>query len=172
MAAATIQPIAGVSPGAESEIMTVFPSIGSTGLGRGLGRLFESIPLGKSPVMLSHLLFALPLSPLAALWYLGLKIFAHCYVLTNRALVVKSALGRREITRVDLTSVAEVTLRQFPGQHFYRCADLTLVGSDGKPLLQLGGVQRAEIFRETILKARDAAVQVKASLATIDARHG
>jgi len=171
MATANLQAISGLSPGAENEIMSVFPSIGSTAPGRALGRLFESIPLGKLPVKLSHLLFPLPLSPLAFLIYLYLKIRGTRYVLTNRAVVVKTALGRREITRVDLTDIAEATVRQFNGQYFYRCADLILLGTDDQPLLQLGGVPRADVFRQIILEARDAAVQVKASLSAIEARH-
>jgi len=171
MATAAVQAIAGVSPGSESEIMSVFPSIGSTGLGRALGRLYEAIPLGNCPVKLSYLLFPLPLSPIAGLQYFWLKISGQRFMLTNRAVVVKTALGRREVTRVDLTDIAEVRVTQMPGQEFYRCADVDLLNAAGKPILRLGGIPQARIFKSTILKARDAALQVRSSLATIDARH-
>jgi len=171
MATAHAQPIAGLGAGAENEIMSVFPSIGSTGPGRALGRLFESIPLGNSPVKLSHLLFALPLSPIAALLYIYLKIRGQRFVLTNRALVVKTALGRKEIERIDLTEIGDVAVQQRPGHYFFRCANVVLLGADEKPILLLEGIPRADIFRGSILKARDTALQVKASLETIAARH-
>ena len=171
MATAHVQPIAGVSAGAENEMMTVFPSVGSTGFGRALGRLYESIPLGGGPVKLSHLLFALPGAPFGALLYFYLKILGRRYVLTNRSVLIKSALGGTEFQRIDLADVADVRVTQYDGQQFYRCGDLDLLGADGKTILQLPGVPHAEILRETILKARDSAVQVKSSLATIEARH-
>lgn len=171
MATVRAQPIAGVTTGAENEIMSVYPSIGSTGLGRLLGRLFESIPLGKCPVKLSHLLFALPLSPLALLLYVQLKLTGVRYMLTNRAVVLRSVLSGQERGRVDLADIAEVQVQQQDGQYFYRCADLYLLRADGDVIRTLEGVQRADVFRQSIIKARDAAVQVKASLAAIDARH-
>ena len=171
MATVTTQPIAGVSASSENESMSVFPSIGSTGLGRAMGRLFNSIPLGNYPVRLSHLLFPLPASPIAAALYFWLKLTGQRFTLTNRAVVVKTALGRREVTRANLEDIADVHVVQQNGQQFYRCADLELLDSAGKPILRLPAIPHAEIFRITILKARDAASEVKSSLATIDARH-
>lgn len=170
MATAHAQPIAGVSAGSENEIMSVFPSIGATGPGRALGRLFESIPLGNLPVKLSHLLFTLPFAPICALIYFYLKITGQRFMITNRALVVKTALGHREITRVDLSAIGDAAVRQVSGQEFYRCADIVLLGPDGKTIRELPAIPRAEVFRHTLLKARDAAMHVKASLATIEAR--
>lgn len=151
--------------------MSVFPSIGATGLGRGLGILFNSIPLGNLPVRLSHLLFVLPFAPICALIYFYLKITGQRFMLTNRALVVKSAIGHREITRVDLSQIDEAVVRQVNGQQFYRCADIVLLDTAGKPIRELPAIPQADVFRNSILKARDAAVQVKSSLATIEARH-
>ena len=172
MATATAQPIAGVSASGENEIMSVFPSIGATGLGRALGRLFESIPLGKCPVKLSYLLFPLPLAPLCALTYFYLKITGQRFMLTNRALVVKTALGHREITRVDLTQIGDAVVRQVDGQQFYRCADIVLLDANGKTIRELPAIPWANVFRQSLLKARDAAVHVKSSLAAIEARQG
>ena len=120
---------------------------------------------------LSHLLFALPFSPVTATIYFWLKITGQRFMLTNRALVVKSALGRREVTRVELPAISQVRVVQQPGQQFYRCADLELLDSAGKAILTLPAIPQAAIFRSSILKARDAALMVRSSLDVINARH-
>jgi hypothetical protein len=112
-----------------------------------------------------------PLSAIAVLLYAYLKVTGQRFMLTNRAVVVKTALGRREVTRADLTEIADVRVTQMPGQDFYRCADVDLLNAAGKPILRLAGIPQATIFKSTILKARDAAVQTRSSLATIDARN-
>lgn len=170
MATTVVQPISGVSTGSEAEIMTVYPSIGSTGLGRLLGRLYESLPMGNGQIKLSHLLFPLPTAPLATLSYFLLKIFGQRYTLSNRSVKIWSSLGSTLIRQVDLNDIGEVSVSQLSGQEFFKCADLHLEGKDGKPLLTLDAVPRAEVFRQTILEARDASTQVRDSLATIEAR--
>jgi len=163
-------PIAGVTADSENEIMTVFPSIASTGLGRALGLLYDSIPLKINGVKLSYLLFPLPTSPLALAWYFLLKLTGWRCVLTNRAVQSWSAVGSRLIAQVSLSDVAEIVVVQRGGQSFYRASDLELYGADGKRLMTLAGIPNADIFRESILEARDALVQVESSLATIRAR--
>ena len=74
------------------------------------------------------------------------------------------------VKQVDLLEIDEVVITAQHGHEFYRCADIELIGQDGSTLLTLAAVPRAEVFRTTILKARDAAMQVKESLATIEAR--
>jgi len=164
------QAISGVSAGVENEIMTVYPSVASTGAGRFLGLLYESIPLRINGVKLSHLLFALPTSPLALLIYLLLKMGGRRYRLTNRSIQVWSMLGQRLYSQAPLDAIAEIRVEQHPGQVFYKAADLILLGADGAELLRLDGVPRADVFRHTVLKARDARSQVEASLTRIQAR--
>ncbi|GAB4136113.1 MAG: hypothetical protein Tsb009_03030 [Planctomycetaceae bacterium] len=171
MATATVQPISGVTTGTEVEIMTVYPSIGSTGLGQFLGSLYNSIPLGNFPVKLSHLLFTLPTAPLAVLAYFLLKLFGVRYTLTNRSVQIWKSLGNTLIRQINLNDIGDISITQTPGQVFYKCSDLHLEGKDGKPLMTLEGIPRAEVFRQNILEARDAAVRVRASLAAIEARH-
>ena len=60
--------------------------------------------------------------------------------------------------------------RSQPGQAFYPAADIRLVGKKGETLAVLPGVPRADVFRQSIVEARDARVKVEASLATIKAR--
>ena len=59
---------------------------------------------------------------------------------------------------------------QQAGQEFYHASDLLLLNAKGDVVMRLEGLPHAEIFRENITKARDAALQVQASLNTIRAR--
>jgi len=164
------QAISGVSAGVETEITTEYPSVASTAVGRFFGAIYESIPLRINGIKLSHLLFPLPTSPIALLVYLYLKVAGRRYRLTNRAVQVWSMLGQRLYGQVPLGDIREIDIEQSGGQVFYKAADLVLRGADGRPLLRLEGVPRAEVFQQTILEARDARSQVESSLARIQAR--
>jgi hypothetical protein len=172
------QPISGVSAGVEAEIMTVYPSIAATIMGRRVGRVAQAIPLKTSGVSWPRLLVALPLwiiavpilLPLALVLYLLQKVFGRRYVLTNRSLQVRQAVGIRTFQHVPLADVKEVALEELPGQAFMKAADLVVLSADGKRLARLEGVPRPVVFRQTILEARDARRQVEASLKTIEAR--
>ena len=164
------QAISGVSPQAETMLRTEYPSVASRPTGRFLGSLYESIPLKLNGVKLSHLLFTLPTAPIGLLWYFGLKVFGSKYMLTNRSVQQWASLGNRLITQVPLTDVDQVVVEQTAGQQFFKASDIHLLNASGEILLTLPGIVRAEIFRETILDARDARVNIEASLATIQAR--
>ncbi len=170
MSTTATQPISGVSADKENVSMVVYPSMAAIGLGRLLGNLYESIPLKINGIKLSHLLFPLPTSPIAFSMYFHLKIFGNRYVLTNRSVQIWKSLGNRMVSEVPLADVEEITLQQSSGQVFYKASDMSLLGADGKLLLQLDGIPYAEVFRQTLLKARDARRQVQASLGTIAAR--
>ena len=162
--------ISGVSASHEAQIQTIYPSIAATAIGKWLGILYNCIPISLGDFNLSHLLFPLPTSPLAALVYLWLKAFGEAYLLTNRSVRRRASLGDRLIEKVPLTDIDDVVVQQQPGQEFYPAADLQLVGSKGQTLMVLRGVPRADVFRQSILEARDARRQVEASLATIERR--
>lgn len=166
----SVQAIAGVSPTAESRIMTVYPSISATGIGRLLGLLYDCIPLRIFGPNLSTLLFALPTAPLAALLYLLTKATGQRYVLTNRAVQIWSSLGAHKLGSVDLSQVEDVDLEELPGQAFYRAADIRLKGSNGQTLLRLSGVGHPGAFRNAIQRAIQARRLVQSSLTTIGAR--
>ena len=165
------QAISGVSPGKEVLAMEVYPSIASTGLGRLFGRLLDSMPTRLCGIKLSHLLFGLPLAPLAFVGYSQLKIIGLKYQLTNRAVRKHASLGDRLVSQVPLVSIEDVGILQQDGQAFYTAADLQILGKGGAVLMVLEGVPHASVFRQTILKARDAHQQTAAALATIEARH-
>lgn len=170
MATTKSQAISGVSAETENVVMSVWPSIAATGLGRLMGQLYESIPLKISGIKLSYLLFALPTVPWALLLYFHTKLFRNNYVLTNRSVQKWTVLGGRLVSQVSLADIGEIELDELPGQFFYNAADLVLIGNDGKPAMTLESVPCPDVFRETVLKARDARLQVAASLATIAAR--
>ena len=164
------QAISGVSASVENVIRIEYPSIASTGLGKMLGSLYNSMPLQLGTVKLSYLLFPLPTAPLGLIPYTLLKLAGQRYILTNRSMQKWASLGNRLLSQVALSQVAEVLVEQLPGQEFYKAADLELLAADGTPLMRLEGVKRAEVFRQSILEARDALLQVESSLATIQAR--
>jgi len=162
--------ISGVSASSEGLIQTVYPSIATTTLGKLLGNLYECLPFKIGDLKLSNLLFVLPTAPIAAGVFFHLKALGQVYVLTNRSIRVKAALGPRLIQRIPLEEIAEVLVAQGSGQSFYQAADLRLKNAKGEEIAVLGGVPRADVFRQSILEARNARVQTTASLATIDSR--
>ncbi len=162
--------IAGVASG-QALIMAVYPSIACTEFGKLLGRLYESLPTRVCGIKLSHLLFPLPTSGFAVGLYFYLKIVGEVYVLTNRTLQLRHSLGNRLIREIKLTDIDQAVVKQESGQEFYPAADIYLLDKAGATMMTLPGVLRAEIFRETILEARDARREVAASLAVIGARH-
>lgn len=163
--------ISGLSAGKQALIMTVYPSIAATTIGKGLGKLYESLPTRICGIKLSHLLFPLPTAVFGVMIYFHLKLFGEVYVLTNRTVQLRKSLGNRLIREVPLTDVDQIIIRQEPGQEFYPAADIYLINKAGQTLMSLPGVPRADVFRQTLLEARSARNQVSASLSTISARH-
>jgi hypothetical protein len=162
--------IAGVASG-QALIMAVYPSIACTEIGKLLGRLYDSMPTRVFGIKLSHLLFPLPTAIIAIQVFFHLKLFGEVYVLTNRTLQLRRSLGNRLIREIKLADIDQVVVKQEPGQEFYPAADIYLLDKAGATIMTLPGVLRADVFRETILEARDARREVAASLAVIGARH-
>ena len=115
-------------------------------------------------------MFTLPTAVFGVCEYARLKVFGVRYVLTNRAVQRTTTLGGRVLAELPLEQIAEVAVFQSPGQRFYKSADLELMADDESPLMRLEGIKRAEVFRQTILKTRDARVLVESSLAQIQSR--
>lgn len=165
----SVQAIAGVSPTTEARIMTEFPSVGATAIGRLIGQLMDSIPLRIFGVKLSYLLFGLLLAPLGLLIFLLNKLGSR-YVLTNRSVQIWSAMGSERSSSVDLNEIAEVELDQLPGQKFFRASDIRLKAANGKTIMRLAGVADAGAFRNAIQQAMQSRRLVQSSMATIAAR--
>lgn len=165
-----VQPITGVSYNTEDLILSVYPSISRVALGRVLGRLCDCIPVRILGLKISHLLFCLPVAPLALLGYLATKVVGVRYELTTRSMQIWTALRVRKLAQIDLTEIDEVAVEQRPGQAFYRAGDLVLLAADGARLAVLEAVPHPNSFRRNILEARDARRETEASLAVIRAR--
>lgn len=167
MAATKLQP----NPEPELQVMTVYPSISADGLGRFIGWLMNCIPMPFSKnLKLSAFLFFLPCAAVSPVLYFLQKAFGARYVLTNRSVQIWSVVGQRQIGSVPLEQVADIEIVEKDGQEFFHAADLNLLDAGGNTVLTLAGVPRADVFRHTILEARDARTQVEAALATIGAR--
>lgn len=165
----SVQAIAGVSPTLESRIMTEFPSVGATGIGRVVGQLMDSIPVRILGIKLSYLIFGLPLAPLGMLLFL-LNRLGSRYILTNRSVQIWSAMGSQRSSTVDLNEITDVDLDELPGQSFFRAADIRLRAANGKTIMRLAGVADAGAFRNAIQQAMQSRRMVQSSLATIAAR--
>ncbi|MGZ0168932.1 MAG: hypothetical protein ACKVHE_05215 [Planctomycetales bacterium] len=162
--------IIGVSASGETEIRSKYPSIASTGLGRLLGSIYESIPVPIWGIKLSNLLFVLPTAPLGVLLYTANKLAGERYVLTNRSVQRWAVIGLKQYQSVTLTDVKEIEYVQLPGQEYYHAGDLLLKNAKGDTMLRVQGVKDADIFRQIIEKARDARIGTEESLAAIEAR--
>jgi uncharacterized membrane protein YdbT with pleckstrin-like domain len=171
------QAISGVSAGTEAEIMTAYPSLAATGMGRAVGRLCGGVLITHG-ISWPRLLITLPLwlivVPIALTVTLALyvvtKISGQRFVLTNRNLQVRQMIGVRLNGQAPLADIKSVEIDEQAGQAFYKAADLLIKGGDGKTILRLEGVQRPAVLRQTILEARDAQQQVAESLKTIQSR--
>ncbi len=178
MAATTLQPR--TEP--ENLVMVLYPSIAADFPGQVIGRMMTLIPLPfVSHASLPASLLGLVLLPInlllitfAALGGLGgyfmLKAFGERYVLTNRSMQIWSSIGARLIGEVPLAQVAGIEIEQHNGQEFFHAADLKVLDAGGHTALTLAGVPRPNVFRQTILEARDARNQVEAALTTIGSR--
>jgi hypothetical protein len=160
-----------IPPGDERPVMTVYPSIASLGAGRALGAVYESVPLRIGTVKLSNLLFVLPTAPVALLLYVGMKLFGPRYVLTTLRLRAVQGLSARPGGEVPLEEIGRVDVVASFGQRFFKAGDLVVRDHQGTERLRLAGVVRPEMFRRTVLDARDALIRTEAARRTIEARH-
>jgi len=167
------QSVTGVAAGAEAPISQIFPSIGSTGIGRLMGQLMEAIPIKLPlpiPVKISHILFVGPATVIGLAEYARLKVMGVRYRLTTHAVQKWDSLGTRQLATAALTSVDNVEVTQASGQAFFRAYNVSLKDASGSTLLVLEGIPHGDVFGEQIKKTRDARQQVEAALATIQAR--
>lgn len=169
-------------PDPESLIMTVYPSIGADAPGRLIGQGLHALPLPfVNHTSLVGSLVGILLLPVTILvftfgalgglaGYAVLKIFGHRYVLTTQSIQIWSSIGQRLVGAVPLEQISDISVKQRKGQEFFHAADLVILDRGGNEALTLEGVPRADVFRQTLLKARDARVQVAEALRNISAR--
>lgn len=164
------QAIAGVASGYESIIEELYPSIGGTWLGQLLNGLYESIPVGVGNIKLSHLIFVPVTWPFALLGYFAMKVFGSRYVVTNRSIKRRVAVGNKLLDDVPLANIDRVTVDPDSRLAFFRTGDVRLSSAAGDTLLLLRGVPYPDRFCQVINEARDARSYVESSLATMQAR--
>ena len=171
MSSTAVRPpaIVGVCPNQEATLETVFPSVCSTGFGRLIGQLMESIPFSIGGIKLSHVLFGIPAGLIIVPGYLLMKMGSF-YVLTNRSVQIRKMQGTILESSCPLADVIDVAVDIQPGQQFYTAGDLSLLNARGDVLLRLPGVVRPDRFRRAILESRDSRRQNDESLKTISAR--
>ncbi len=160
------QAIAGVAPPETGEvtIMTVWPSVGGTPLGRALGQLF-SIELGFWHIFTVGKLLALAAIPLAIPLYFVKFAPWDCrrFRLTNRRIIIEKGLQAEAERSLPLDQFDAVDVNVLPGQAWYPCGEL--IFRKGKvETLRLSGVSRPETFRRTCLKAQISHVGVQRTL--------
>jgi hypothetical protein len=151
----TMQSIAGVSPPSVSEttVMTVWPSVASTSLGKMLGRLFR-IKDGFGPVSFGRLAL-LACTPIGLMLYLSLRLpwAIQRYRLTNRRVIVERGINPRIQQFVDFDKFDSIELVVEPGQEWYAAGDLVF-RKGAVETFRLPGVSRPESFRQTCLKVQ------------------
>ena len=171
--AAIPQAIPGAETQAERAIISRWPSISSTVIGRVIGGLLEAAPTIRLPGLNINLAYApaLLLAPIAALLYLVTKVTGRRYTVTSKRVMVQHSLSKTMHSQVALENISEVAVAPYrPGQEFFSAADVVLQDSAGEELMRMQAVTRPGVFRQNILESRDALIQVQAALATIEAR--
>jgi hypothetical protein len=155
------QPISGVVPPATAEatVMTVWPSVASTTMGRSLGRLYR-IREGFGPVSVGRLAL-LATIPIGLMLYLSMRLpwAIMRYRLTNRRVMIERGINPKVEQYVDLDRFDAIDLVVSAGQEWYAAGDLVFRRGPIETL-RLSGVSRPESFRQTCLKVRQSYVAV------------
>ena len=159
-----MQSIAGVSPPGVSEatVMTVWPSVASTSLGRALGRLFRL--RGGVGAFSWGRLALLACTPIGMMLYFSIRLpwAIKRYRLTNRRVIVERGINPKIEQYVDLNRFDTIDVDVDPGQEWYAAGDLIFRRGQVETL-RLSGVSRPESFRQTCLKVRQSYVSVAAA---------
>ncbi|MBM4023359.1 MAG: PH domain-containing protein, partial [Planctomycetes bacterium] len=119
-------PVSGVTPPgvAEATIMTVWPSVASTGVGKALGRLYR-IRAGFGPISIGRLAL-LATIPIGLALYLSLRMpwAIKRYRLTNRRVRIEQGINPQVLQYVTLDAFDAIDLVVGPGQEWYAAGDL------------------------------------------------
>jgi len=104
--------------------MTVWPSVGSTGLGKALGRIYR-IKEGFGPLSFGRLAL-LATIPIGLGLYLSLRLpwAIKRYRLTNRRVAVEVGINPRVMQFVSLEGFDSIEVDVSQGQEWYACGDL------------------------------------------------
>jgi hypothetical protein len=144
----------------ESPLMTVWPTIGATAVGRLVGRLC-GLGLGVGFFTLGKLmaLATIPVSLVVFCWQL-MPYICRRYALTDRRIIIQKGLQAVEGQAIGLDEFDEIAIEVRGGQDWLHAGDLVFKRA-GSEVLRLAGVSRPEIFRQVCLKARSALVSFR-----------
>ena len=172
------QAIPGVSPSnlGEVTIMTVWPTVASTWLGRALGRLYESFepkntsePDSLSGAMsqifcLRNLVILATIPGVLKAWVWTILPF-RClrYRLTNRRVIIARGYTAKDVASVPLDQFDAIDVETRPGAAVYSAGDLVFRRGTVETF-RLTGVSRPHAFRNTCLAARNSYVGVQSWL--------
>jgi hypothetical protein len=145
----------------ETTIMTVWPTIGATTLGRWVGRLC-GVRLGLGFFTLGKLLAlaTIPLSLAVFIWQL-LPVVCRRYSLTSRRIVVQKGLNAVEGPAIALDEFDSIEVVIRSGQDWLHSGELVFQRG-GREVFRLSGVSRPEVFRQVCLKAQKALLSFRA----------
>ncbi len=158
------QAIAGVTPPelGEATITTVWPSIAYTGLGRALGRAFQS-RLGFGNIMTLGNVLKLATIPVTLGIFFAMLLVPgmnHRYRLTNRRLLIESGLSPKIDSAVLLSDFDAIEIEVLPGQEWYPCGEM--IFRKGKvETFRLSAVPHPEAFKQICLKTQRSFAAVK-----------
>ena len=122
------QAIAGVAPPelGEVTVMTVWPSIGATGLGRFLGRRYES-RLGIGNILTVGNVWKIASIPIALAIFFAMLLVPGMnrrYRLTNRRLLIEKGLSPKVESAVLLEDFDAIDIEYLPGQEWFPCGEM------------------------------------------------
>ncbi len=161
---ASQQSIAGVTPPgtAEVPVRTAWPSVGGTGLGRMLGRLY-GMQAGIGPLRLGRLCL-LATIPLGLMLYLGMRLpwAIRRFRVTNRRVTMDRGISPKVEQYVDFDRFDSIELVVHSGQEWFDCGDLVF-RQGAIETLRLAGVCRPEPFRRICLEVRQSYLGVRAA---------
>lgn len=164
------QAIAGVTPAqvGEATIMTVWPSIAGTSIGRLFGRLF-GIRAGAGFLTIGNMIALASIPVMLPLYFLRkVPFWIQRYRLTNRRVIVERGVKGRIEQFVDLDRFDAIDIVIQPGQEWYPAGDL-IFRRGATETFSLRGVLRPETFRQTCLKAHQAYVGVRKAVSLVSA---
>jgi hypothetical protein len=157
------QAIAGVAPPelAEVTIMTVWPSIAATTLGRLLGRLYVNRSGFGHILTVGKLWMALTIPVAMGLFFWMLTPW-NCrrYRLTNRRVIVQNRPRPVDERWIGLDEFDSIDVLVLPGQEWYPAGEL-IFRKGQLETFRLSGVSRPETFKHTCLKAQRSYVGVR-----------
>jgi len=166
------QAIAGVAPPELEEVtvMTVWPTLGASGIGRWWGRMYATssgISVLGIPITVGRLIALASIPLILPPFFMSIAPgLARRYRLTNRrVLIEKQEFSGKfvEEASVPLDKFDSIDVVELPGQEWYYAGDL--VFRDGATeKFRLPGVSRPEAFRITCMKAHQSHVGVNAAL--------